>query len=137
MTHQDAADKIAQLNQELPMTHEFRTALLHAHQVLSAMGRVKDSELVVSHVVSQSTGKGRLDVTWMGQVCQMSPADARSTAWVFLEAAAVAEAEEDMIRYLKEQVGVAPDQAAAMLHAFRQFRDQAPEASLLTKGEPH
>jgi hypothetical protein len=139
MKHSELPARIDALVQRLrpQLTHEELLTFTHCAQVMDRLSKAErsgDNELQVSTVVSQSTGQGRLDIVWLGQILQMSPEEARGTAWVLIEASSQAEAEADMSRFLKEHIGLPEKDAAQMLLAFRRYRDQDTAGSLTTKG---
>lgn len=109
-------------------------AIREVQQVLSRLSTEKGFS--VTALVSQSTGEARLDIVWYGQLGQLTPADARATAWVLVEGAAVAEAEAALMRFLQERVGMQPPQAAAMVGQFRAYRDEAPAPVPQPEGQP-
>lgn len=128
MTHQQA---VANLRSRLTsqMSEDERTALLKVEQILR---RLEQGEgFHVANLVSHKDGRPRLDVSWMGMLAQIEPAQGREIAWMLLEAAAVAECEAFLVRFLKQNVGVTPEAAAGMLADFRQYREQEPTASLV------
>jgi len=68
---------------------------------------------------------------------QLTPEAARSTAWVLIEAASVAEAEASLTRFLRQSVGMTPEAAAAMLADFRGYREADPQSLVAPqKGQP-
>ncbi len=90
-------------------------ALQEVHQILTRLST--ESEFQVTTIVSRVDGKGKLDVVWCGQLVQLTPEAARSTAWVLIEAASVA--------------------AAAMLQDFRTYREADPQSLVAPqKGTP-
>jgi len=110
-------------------------ALREVHQILTRLGTDRDFQ--VTSIVSKATGQGMLDVVWCGQLAQLTPEAARSTAWVLIEAASVAEAEASLTRFLKTKIGVTPEAAAAMLSEFRSYRDEDPQSlAAPQKGAP-
>jgi len=109
-------------------------ALREAHQILTRLSTERAFE--VTTIVSHETGEGKLDVVWCGQLTQMSPADARATAWVLVEAAAVAEAEAMLSRFLKESLGQSGEAAAVMVREFRRYREADPQSLVQQKGAP-
>jgi len=110
-------------------------ALREVHQILTRLST--DNEFQVTTIVSRADGKGRLDVVWCGQLVQMTPEAARSTAWVLIEAASVAEAEASLTRFLRQSVGMTPEAAAAMLADFRNYREADPQSLVAPqKGQP-
>jgi hypothetical protein len=128
------ADRIQALLQRTTNAAD-RELLMELHQIagrLDSAGRGFQATSLVSH----RTGKGRIDVVWLEQVAQLSPEEARSTAWVLVEAAAVAEAEAMLMRFLEERVGLEPERAAMMLRDFRAYRDEEP-GSLVVDEEAH
>jgi hypothetical protein len=101
-------------------------------QVIVMLTRMEQGEgFFVSNIVSRDNDRGKLDVTWMGQLAQMEPAEARAIAWMLLEAASLAEVEASLVRFLKAEIGVDAANASNILHTFRTYREQAPEASLV------
>jgi hypothetical protein len=100
-------------------------ALREVHQILTRLSTEKTFE--VTTIVSRTDGKGKLDIVWCGQLVQLTPEAARSTAWVLIEAASVAEAEASLTRFLKDKVGVTPEAAAGILAEFRVYREADPQ----------
>lgn len=90
------------------------------------------SDFTIANVVSQKTGEGRLDISWLGTLTQIDVTKAREIGWMFLEAASVAESEAGLMRFLQEEIGITVDKAATLLGAFRRYREQ--EAA---KNRPH
>lgn len=93
------------------------------------------NDFKVQTLVSHKTGEGKLDVVWMSSLAQVAPVNAREIAWILLEAAAVAEAEAMLMRFLKDKVGLAPEKAAVMLNDFRGYRE-AEKGSLVGTERP-
>jgi len=129
-------DLIGRLHTSQPrvLTTIDEEVLAQAYQTALRLATQKGDSLTVTSIVSNRTGEGKLDIVWLGQLAQLSPADARATAWVLIEAASVAEAEAALIRFLKERVELSAEKAAQMLNEFRGYRDADPHASLVSKG---
>jgi len=136
-------EQVAQLESLIARLHKLRMleepdrlALAFARQTaerLAKAERVKGrGELSVTSLVSHASGEGRLDVVWHGAVAQLSPQEARSTAWILIEAASVAEAEAALMRFLKAEVGLPEEKAAIMLAHFREYRDADPQSLVAT-----
>jgi hypothetical protein len=118
------SERIAAIRNTMSNTDD-RQVLMEVEQILRRL-ESSGGEFEVTNIVSHRTGKGMLDVAWMGQLAQMTPEKARETAWILLEAAAVAEAEAMLMRFLRERVGLSPEKAAGMLSDFRRYRQQEP-----------
>jgi hypothetical protein len=112
---------------------EHDLAIREVQQVLSRLSGEKGFS--VTALVSNATGEGRLDIVWYGQLGQLSIEEARSTAWWLLEAAAHAESEAQLLRFLQARVGMGPSQAAAMLVHWRDYRAEA-EATPVPEDKP-
>jgi hypothetical protein len=99
-------------------------------QAIQTSKRIEDAgdEFKITHILSSRDGTGRLDVVWGGHLAQLAPHDARAIAWLLVEAAATAEAEESLARFLKEELEIPPEQVGSMVQAFRQHREAANEA---------
>jgi hypothetical protein len=91
-------------------------------------------EFSIANIINQQ-GAAKLDVTWAGQVMQLDPTKAREIAWMLLEGASIGEAEAMMMRFLQGEMGVKPHQAAAVLMAFRRYREADPHSSLVAGTE--
>lgn len=112
----------------LPHSPEW-TALLQAAQIVRTLEDA-NFDFKVQPVLS-SDGVGLLDVVWCGQMAQIGSMRAREIAWILLEAAAHADAEGALMRFLQASVDAAPDHAIAFIRDFRRFRDDAEHASSL------
>jgi hypothetical protein len=118
------------------ITDDERLTLAQARQTADRLAKAEATkgrgEMSVTSLVSHATGEGRLDVVWHGVIKQLSPQEARSTAWVLIEAASVAEAEAALMRFLKAEVGLPEEKAAIMLAHFRDYRDADPQSLVST-----
>jgi hypothetical protein len=107
--------------------------------VVEAMVRPMDSatgDLNLTTIVSQETGKGLLNlVIDQTKVLQLEPIKAREIAWMLLEAAAIAEAEAAVLRFMRQKVGLDPNRASYMLQDFRHYRDEDPGTLLVEQKE--
>ncbi len=97
--------------------------LQELHQIVVRLESAGD-RFEVTSVISHRTSRALLDVVWLGQLAQLEPVKAREVAWMLLEAAAVAEAEAHLFRFMTQAVLLEPDRAAAMLADFRRYRDE-------------
>lgn len=95
-------------------------------EVEAIMTRLHDAprELKLSALVSQDTGEPKVDVVWMGTLLQLTPDEARATAWLFIEAAATAETEAFLVAFLRDRFKLNADEGALMLADLRAFREQ-------------
>lgn len=127
---------IARLNKAKVLSDEDQQVLAQAWQHGDRIAK-QDTEagFSVSTLVSNRDGTGRIDVCWLGALGQMSVEEARSTAWVLVEAASVAETEAMLMRYLKADIGLDEDKAAHMLNEFRKYRDKDPQSLVGTGDE--
>ena len=116
-------DRLAAL-ETLRLAHpEHDLVIREVQQILTRMNVPHENELTVTTLVSQRTGEAKLDVVWLGQLTQMSPEAARSTAWVLVEAASVAETEAVFMRFLRDRLEMTPPQAATLIADLRTHRE--------------
>jgi hypothetical protein len=108
--------------------------IARAVQICKRIEDGADKGFHVANVVSHRTGEGKLDVTWLGEVAQLEAVKAREIAWMILEAAAVAEAEASLVRFLHEKVEMSLESAGSMLNDFREYRKANPQSLVDHKG---
>lgn len=96
--------------------------LMKAEQIFTRLEGDTTGELTIHNIVSQATGEGRLDVRWGETLTQVSIEKAREIGWMFFEAAAVAQSEADMLRFMVERLGMPRERLGAVLYDLRQFR---------------
>lgn len=115
------------------VTEDEQLLMFQVEQILARLD-LAPNEFSVTTIVSSSTSKGMLDVTFGGQVAQLEPVKAREIAWSLMEAAAVAETEEYAMRFLREELGWG-EKAARLLLQFRKYRS-ASQSSLVGNPNP-
>jgi hypothetical protein len=97
-------------------------------QAAQIVARVEDAPegFHVTTLISDRTGGGLLDCTWLGQVAQLTPENARETAWMLMEAASVAETDAMLHRFARNRIGLQPEAVAAMIQDLRAWRKTEP-----------
>lgn len=138
MTPQEAGQRLLVLAEHdaVVLTADDKTALAIGAQILRLQDTARD--FMVANIISHRTGKGMVDVQWLGQQAQLEIVKAREIAWMLLEVAAGAETEAMLVQFFTGQ-GLARDKAIGMLQAFRRFKDETrdPDSLLAHKRDTH
>lgn len=72
-------------------------------------------------------GSARVDVTWMGMLANIEPELARKIGMTLLDAAATAEIEAGLIRFMRDEMSLDMAQAGGILSQFRDYRKKPTE----------
>lgn len=105
--------------------------LMQMRQIADRLERGGDEISLVTLV--NTANVGLVDVTWGDLVFQLDAVKAREVAWMLLEAAAIAEAEAMVMRFMEEAIGADAHVGASMLMHFRRYREAGKSSSLLVK----